>query len=336
MASITNIAKLSGVSKATVSRILNNDQSFSVSNTTKKRVLAVAEQLNYKLTSTSGKGNVNQLHIGIVNCLSTEDELRDPYFRTIKDGIEEQVKLWGMSITVEVRPSDSDHDWQAFAALGAVIVIGTLMDDVLAAIYRYNQNVVIVNDTRHFANYDVITNDFGYQTGQVLTMMKAKGHQKIAFIGGQTDLKDDQFVASQSLVDVRATAYTTWMKLNGLEQYSSTHIIEWSSEAAMETMRKILQGTRPTAVLVASDPQAVGVYRAIQEAGLTIPNDIAIASFDDINMVSFLYPALTTVRPAAKEIGKQAVRVLRERVFDGWRASVEVTVNSTLVVRESL
>ncbi|MFB9768734.1 LacI family DNA-binding transcriptional regulator [Lactiplantibacillus modestisalitolerans] len=336
MASISSIAKLAGVSKATVSRILNDDQSFSVSATTKKRVLEVAEKLNYKLTSPSGKGNVNNLHIAIVNCLRAEDELGDPYFRMIKNGIEERVKDWGMHVVSEVRPNDKDRNWQRFAALGAVIVLGTVAPDVLDEIYAYNQNIVVVNDARHFPKCDVIQNDFGPQTERVLDMMKAKGHRKIAFIGGRMALMDKNGLNEDSLVDVRETAYLDWMKRNGLADEISDHTTGWTSEDALVVMQELLKKERPTAVLVGSDPQAVGVYRAIQEAGLTIPNDIAVASFDDINMVSFLYPALTTVRPAAKEIGRQAVNLLRERVFGGRTASVGVTVNSELIVRESL
>lgn len=338
MANIREIAKLSGVSKATVSRILNHDKTFSVSDSTRKRVFRISSQLNYTLSNTSNKDSVEKLHVAIVNCLSPEQELRDPYFSMIKNGIDEQAEIWGMKIALEIRLPNTGHDWSELATCGAVIVIGTLMESVLDKIYQHNQNIIIINDPRHFEKYDIIRNDFGYQTQQVLDLMKAKGHKRIAFIGGKTNLIDESSVSQILLMDNREKAYLEWMKLNNFSEFTDPHITKgWTTEEALSVTQDILaEEKQPTAILTASDPQAIGVYRAVQKAGYQIPDDIAIVSFDDINMVSYLYPALTTVRPAAQEMGREAINLVRERVVDRRKVALQVTVNSILIKRESL
>ncbi|MBA1394839.1 LacI family DNA-binding transcriptional regulator, partial [Lactobacillus sp. XV13L] len=152
MANIRKIAKLAGVSTATVSRILNKDETFSVSDSTKERVLETVKRLNYKLNSSSGTDNIDKLHIGVINCLSSEEELKDPYFREIKIGIEEQAEFWGMTLEKEFRFPKAKFNWQDFSIYGAVIVIGSLMESVLADIYKYNHNIIIVDEQRHFKN----------------------------------------------------------------------------------------------------------------------------------------------------------------------------------------
>ncbi|MCO6543615.1 MAG: LacI family DNA-binding transcriptional regulator [Lactobacillus sp.] len=336
MANIRNIAKLSGVSKATVSRILNQDESFSVSDTTRKRVLETARRLNYIPASNASKDSVERLHLGIVNCVSAEDELKDPYFREIKIGIEEQAELWGMMLFKEIHLPSYDYDLKDLSLCGAVIVIGTLTEAFLANIYHYNHNIIIIDDSRHFLNYDVIHNDFDQQTQNVLDLMKSKGHQKIAFIGGRKNLSDNKSIKHNELLDVREQSYLNWMKLNDLEKYINVQVTQWSTEGAMKAAKKILALDRPTAILTASDPQAIGVYRIIQEFGMSIPKDIAVVSFDDIEMAQYLYPSLTTVKPAAKIMGKEAINLVRERLVDNRKVSLEITVNSNLIIRESL
>ncbi len=336
MASIRSIAKLSGVSKATVSRILNHDETFSVSDETKKRVLDIAERLNYSLSNNVSKDNVQKLHIVIINCLTIDAETRDPYFSTIKIGIEKQAAIWGMTIAKEIHLPSPDYDFKELATFGAVIVIGTMTKEGVDRIHKYNQNIVIINDPRYFDGCDVIRNDFGYQTRRVLDLMKDKGYQNIAFIGGAVDMVDEKGHVKGSSLDSREQAYLDWMKLNDLQKYSNAQITDWRTEGAMKATKQVLAKEKPSAILVASDPQAIGVYRAVQEAGYSIPNDIAVVSFDDIDMVKYLYPALTTVRPAAEEMGKEAINLVRERVVDNRKAALQVTINSTLVVRESL
>lgn len=338
MANIQEIAKLAGVSKATVSRILNQDTSFSVSETTEKRVWQIANKLQYKLSNVAVRDNSEKLHLALVSAVSFEQELNDSYFQKIKLGLTQQANLWGMKIANEIRLPTSDNiKWERLSIYGAVLVVGVLTEDLLEKIYQYNQNIVIIDDYRDFENYDVVHNDFGRRTKFILDLLHERGHQNIAFIGGNKRLMTQTGLSEIDVVDERQKAYVEWMKINNLLEQISLQIVGWGTEDAIVATKKIfLSEKKPTAIVTGNDLQAVGVYRIIQEKGYKIPEDIAVVSFDDIDMSQYLFPSLTTVRPNTRELGKVAINLVRDKIVGDRMAAVQVTVNSTLEIRESI
>jgi LacI family transcriptional regulator len=104
------------------------------------------------------------------------------------------------------------------------------------------------------------------------------------------------------------------MKINNLLEQISLQIVGWGTEDAIVATKEIfLSGKKPTAIVTGNDLQAVGVYRIIQEKGYKIPEDIAVVSFDDIDMSQYLFPSLTTVRPNTRELGKVAINLVRDK-----------------------
>lgn len=100
-------------------------------------------------------------------------------------------------------------------------------------------------------------------------------------------------------------------------------------------MRRLLaQHEQPTAVMMGSDPMAVGALKALQEHGVKVPERMAVVGFDDIEVSAYLNPPLTTVRVHAELMGKTAVQLLLERI-EGREAAMHVKVNTSLIVRES-
>ncbi|MCS9984452.1 LacI family transcriptional regulator [Weissella paramesenteroides] len=321
-----------------MSRILSQDTSFSVSEATEKRVWQIANKLQYKLSNVAVRDNSEKLHLALVSAVSFEQELNDSYFQQIKLGLTQQANLWGMKIANEIRlPTSDDIQWERLSIYGAVLVVGVLTEDLLEKIYQYNQNIVIIDDYRDFENYDVVLNDFGRRTKFILDLLHERGHQNIAFIGGNKKLMTQTGLAEIDVVDERQKAYVEWMKINNLLEQISLQIVGWGTEDAIVATKKIfLSEKKPTAIVTGNDLQAVGVYRIIQEKGYKIPEDIAVVSFDDIDMSQYLFPSLTTVRPNTRELGKVAINLVRDKIVGDRMAAVQVTVNSTLEIRESI
>ena len=112
---------------------------------------------------------------------------------------------------------------------------------------------------------------------------------------------------------------------------------KWVPQDGLELGREIIaEKNRPTALVVASDPMAVGVYKAINEAGLKIPEDIAVVSFDDIEMARYMTPALSSVSMNANEMGRLAVKIARERVLNSELMPMRIVCASQLHLRESV
>lgn len=92
----------------------------------------------------------------------------------------------------------------------------------------------------------------------------------------------------------------------------------------------------PTAIVSASDPMSIGIYRALQLKSISIPKALSVFSFDDIEMASYMSPPLSTVQIDSLEIGRVAVRLAKERMIDGRKSALRVEVASNLILRESV
>lgn len=339
MASIRDIAKMAGVSAASVSRILNNDKSFSINENTRKRVIEIANKLNYS-TDKNKKGVRNvgdSLTIALIVRHDEESEHDDPYFREIRRGIEREAAKWRLRVIRAFRMRDHEKDWEQLSKYGAVVMIGEMTQDAIEKIVCYNEKLILVDNYSKLSNYDIIQTDFSQKTHEVLDVLYEKGHRNIAFIGGFGSKVTASGQSVQYKDEVRAVNYLNWMKLNNLEQYSTVYQGKWKAESGMNLAKEMLkQENLPTAVLVASDPMAMGVYKAINEANLRIPEDISVISFDDIEMAQFLTPSLSSIRMNAEEMGRLAVRMAKERILEDRSMPIRVICSSDLKVRDSV
>ena len=102
------------------------------------------------------------------------------------------------------------------------------------------------------------------------------------------------------------------MKLKGLGKYEQALITNWSTHEGLQSANKLLElDPRPSAVVVGSDPMALGVYKAFSNHKINIPQDISIVSFDDVEMTQYLTPTLSSVYINANEMGKLGVRLAK-------------------------
>lgn len=126
MASIRDIAKMAGVSPASVSRILNNDPSFSINKNTRARVIEIANRVQYsKKNSERGpKSAGKKMTIGLILRHDAKTELSDPYFHEIHEGIEEEAAKWRLHVEVAFTMHEKNKAWESLSAYGAVIMVG--------------------------------------------------------------------------------------------------------------------------------------------------------------------------------------------------------------------
>lgn len=339
MASMRDIAKLAGVSVASVSRILNNDETFSINENTRKRVIEIANQLNYSkdksFSSSREAGDKNT--IAIITRHNSESERNDPYFMMIRNGIEKEAAKWRLKTVRVFSMRDQDKDLTQLAKYGAVIIIGEMTQEALQEISRYNQHIILVDNYSENDAYDCIQTDFARKTHQILDILKAKGHENIAFIGGVSSRVTITGEVVYDEQEIRAENYKNWMLMNKLEEYSHVFQGKWSPETGLAFGRKIAEMTpRPTAIIVASDPMAVGVYKVLNEHGLKIPEDISVVSFDDIQMAQFMTPALSSVKMKAEEMGQMSVELAKNKLLGVRTMPVRVICKSELILRKSI
>lgn len=341
MPSIRDVAKVAGVSPASVSRILNNDPNFHINSNTRKRVIETAERMNYSKTQNKrGPKGKKGMSIGLILRHTVENEPGDPYFKNIHDGITDEAIKWRLDTDVVFRMHDKNKDWNELSKYGAIIIIGQMTDDAIQKIKSLNKNVVLVDANPELEDCNYIQNDFSERTRKILDYLYNLGHRNIAFIGGNSNIVNMDGKTIPLKGDSRAIVYSNWMKIKGLDKYNHSYISNWSIEDGFNMCNKMIDELDeiPSAIIVASDPMALGVYKSLNNHHINIPNQVSIVSFDDVEINRFLTPSLSSVYMDSREMGKTAVRLAKDMIIEKAANTmpVVITCRSKLHLRDSV
>ena len=311
MATLKQIAKAVGVSSTTVSRVLNLDQTLSVAAKTRNAIIEAAEAMKYESPRARSRANQQGLSkVALVHSLRPEQELVDPYYVGLRLGIESRCQALKIE-TVKVYHTDSMPEASLLQGASGIIAIGRHDEDEIAWLKRHNRNLVFADFAPPTDEFDSVESDLTLATRKLLQALSEAGYQRIGFVGWI-----DVYEGIPSKVpERRCRAYMQWAKEHGAFDERICLTGSKTEESGYTLTRKILsEKQRPDAIITANDNMAIGAYRAIHEMGLSIPGDIAVASFNDISVAQFLNPPLTTVHLAAEEIGETAVELLLEQV----------------------
>lgn len=337
MVGIRTVAKRAGVSAATVSRVLNEDPGLKVTDETKRRIQEAVAFYDYKKKE---RPKPVKYQIGIITTVTQSKEYEDPYFRTIRMGIEKQAEAAGINIKLIVRLPEGNLDLSDFKDCSGILIIGQVESKLLQKVLAGTENVVVLDDPskQDSDNIDTVYADLRQATFRNLDRLYELGHRDIAYIGGLRILIDEQGVETETQDDYRKEAYEEWMVKKGLSDQINVYLGDWTTLEGLRLTEALLadhEQQLPTAILAGSDPMAVGIYRGLQRKQLQIPQDISIVSFDDIEVAEFLTPSLSTVKINSEEIGKIAVRLVKERMTGERNVAVSVAVAFTPIIRES-
>lgn len=336
MATINDIAREANVSISTVSRVLNNDDTLNVKEATRERILYIAEKLNYtrkKKNKNVTKEVAASCNIGVLIWGSKEDETNDPFFMSIREGIEKQCAQSGIEIAKLVRLKNQIED--DLNELDGIIVVGRIDPTDVISIFKKTDRIVYVNDCPDPEKYDSVIVDLEEATIKVLKHLSSLGHKQIGFIAGQ---EYKQKFQSKDVFNKegRLVAYERFMREKGSYDPENIHIGDWTTASAYELMKKAInKGELASAFFIASDTMAIGALRALYEVGKRVPEDVAIASVNDIDIAAFVTPPLTTVKIYTEQIGRTAVNLLTEKIEVGREIPIKVVIPTKLIVRAS-
>lgn len=327
MVTIKQIADRVGVSAATVSRVLNFDMTLSISARKRQAVIETAEALNY-LTPR----NRNRLaphgvsRIALVHFLDPEQELADPYYVGLRLGIERRCQALRIEV-VKVYHTESVPDASLLQAASGVIAVGQHGEEEIAWLRQHNRTLVFADFSPACGNYDSVENDLSLAMRKLLGDLSALGYRRFGFIGWGHSLDG----VSNPFGEKRCRAFVEWTKEHGGFHPEWCLIGGNTEESGYRLAREMLaMRDRPEALITANDNIAIGAYRAIGEAGLKIPGDVAVASFNDISVAQFLNPPLSTVRLPFEAIGENAVTLLLEQA--GGRSEAKRVILASRIV----
>ncbi|WP_314586492.1 LacI family DNA-binding transcriptional regulator [Paenibacillus terrigena] len=335
MATIKEIARIAEVSSSTVSRVLRQDMSFSIPHETRRKVIDVARTLNYrtkKNRKSMGIERVNDWRIGLVIWCSEQFEFSDPFYMTIRQGIEKECEKHGVSIRRIFRWIEDVSPALDFAGLNGVIVVGKVEADILLQ-SSHSEVPIVYIDHHGSSQYDSVQFDLAGAARCAMECLLELGHQRIGYMGGTSYIRQHDGI--QYIEDERQTVYMSMMRERELFRDNSMFIGSWGADEGYRLMKQaIQQGDVPEAFFVASDPMAIGALRALDESGIKVPDQVAIVSIDDIDLSQYVTPPLTTVKVYTEEMGVTAVKLLVDR-FLGRELPLKVTVPTELIIRNS-
>jgi DNA-binding LacI/PurR family transcriptional regulator len=329
-----DIAHLAGVSQATVSRALRG--SPLVSEETRERIRAAAEQLNYKVDKNAS--NLRLQHSGTLALLLFEDPTTDgsninPFFLSMLGSITRACAQQGYDLLISFQ--QFSNDWHADYAdskkADGIILLG--YGDYLA--YRARLEKLVAIGTR-FVRWGAVLPDQpgvsvgcdNFSGGQAAARhFIEQGCRRIAFLGDASSHYPEFFERYRGYADALARAGVT---VDAALQVDAESTQLCGHEAMSEL---IARGVAFDAVFAASDLIAIGAMRALAEHGYRVPADIPVAGFDDIPMASFANPPLTTVRQDTRRAGEVLVDNLLRMIRDEPAQSTMLPVQ--LMVRQS-
>ncbi|MRN06396.1 LacI family transcriptional regulator [Lactobacillus sp. 0.1XD8-4] len=333
MVGIRKIAKEAGISPATVSRVLNNDLSFSVSKQTKQRIKAVANKYHYipqanKRVSYPQK----QLSLLVITTHSLDAESHDPYFAQVHDGIVQEASKRGMQIKDFLRFPNKQFQITDAQKYDGIIIAGVFAKEFYADLHTVNSNIVLIDEYRYLPAYDIIRNSYFDETQLVLSKLLANGISNISFIGGKIKPMKITGASTDTYQDIRTKAYLMWMKDHNLTPQLALN--GWAPKDGFQAMQALLPQA-PQAVLIASDQLAIGAYRAINQCGKSIPNDLQIISYNDSNIAAYLVPSLSSINPHSSMMGRIAVQRLVNRIYHPHELPIHLNLPAGITWRES-
>ncbi|SES82399.1 LacI family DNA-binding transcriptional regulator [Anaerobranca gottschalkii] len=331
MATIKDIAKKAGVSPSTVSRVLNNDPSLNVTLETKRRIMEIAEELQYtKMVKSPLQKKYGKPVIGIYQWFSQSSEMLSPYYLAIRMGIEQQCHLNNIEVKT-IFKGDSRSSIDSFSGVDGIIAIGKYSEEEVKNLAQYSKNLIFVDSSPDDKVFSSVVIDFYKAVKEVLYYFKDIGYQNIAFLGGRETVGD-----GISIIDSREKYFKEIMKELNLFNEELIKIGSFTYESGYKMALELLEENKEIhGIFAANDAIAIGAIKAIGEKGLQIPKNIGIIGFDDIPAAPYVTPPLSTIRVHKEYMGLTAVKLLMEQLLEGVNIPKKVIIPTELVLRET-
>lgn len=328
---LEDIARQAGVSRSTVSRVINGQP--NVSESARIRVMEVVHRTGY-FPNAAARSLASQrsMMIGLVLPHSISSVFTDPYFSWLTQGIAQACNQHSYTLGLFLVGTKDDEE-KIFPRVsrrglldGVIVQAGHHGDPVMR--WLLDSNIPLVFAGRPFqpGNFSYIDIDNVDASYNAVVYLIRLGRKRIATIAGP----------SHSTVGIdRKAGYIKALKDRGLELDEALIAVgDFTETGGYYAMQRLLL-QQPDAVFAASDSMAYGAMRAIHEAKLHIPRDIAVIGFDDLPIANTPRPTLTTVRQPVVNFGGAAVELLIDLIENGTEPPRRVIMGTELVIRES-
>jgi LacI family transcriptional regulator len=324
---MSDVARRAGVSVSTVSHVLNKTR--PVAATTVRSVLDAVAETGYvpdpvaRALDSTGYGTIGLAMSALSN----------PYFSNVVHGIDRHASTAGYSVLLADTHDEADTEIKAVSELlrrrVSAIILAASGDGTQAIRYAHKVDVPVIAIDRFVpAAIDQVAVDNAEPTATLVDHLASIGHTRIAMITGRDGL---------TTTVERRNGYRLGLRRNDIEADPHYEADGDSSEegAGAAVGRLLSLAEPPTALVAGNNRMTLGAMRALRDAGLDVPEDMALVSFDDFEWADLFHPRLTAMAQPALSIGEQAVSMALSRITSPSLPPRKVTINPTFMHRES-
>jgi DNA-binding LacI/PurR family transcriptional regulator len=331
---INDVARLAGVSKATVSAVLND--TGTVKRSTRERVLSVIESLNYRKSGPDRRSTGQQVR----SLALVIKEIDNPFYGEVITGARAAADDAGYTLLVISTEGGHEAERRAVELLQRKEVDGLILTPVLDAdadlshlfeLKRRNFPFVLLEEVRGVPG-SLIDVDNEAASRKAVEFLIGQGHTRIAHFAGPGYSSHSQ----ERIDGVRRACSGSHVIFTDHDVVRAGAHLEDGYRTGLEFFRERPAAERPTAVTCYNDLVAIGLCRALAELGLSVPGDVSVIGFDDIALLDYLPLRLTTVRMPKGEMGRLAAQLLIRHIESREAVPPEkVYLEAELVVRDS-
>lgn len=332
-ATIKDVAKAAGVSSATVSRVFAGN--YPVADSTRTRVIAAADSLNYVM-NTHARGLAGA---GPGTVAFLLDDVRGAGFADAAYGVEQMARRLGRLSVVCVTDGDPGREWDMLQMMReqqaeAIILIGSVVDtpeyqrrmsSFALSLHASGSALVFCGRPALHDPAPIIVVDYDNEGGaySITSHLLSQGHRRILMLAGDP---------ARSTTKSRVTGYRRAVADFGGVQ--DDQLIDYGSyrDGRDRTLARLASTPDFTAIFAESDAVAASAIEALGDRGLSVPKDISVVGYDDIDLARFLSPKLTTVSVPYEEMGRRAVSL----ALEGTNPRERVTLGTVVQIRQSV
>ncbi|HTK05908.1 MAG TPA: LacI family DNA-binding transcriptional regulator [Ktedonobacteraceae bacterium] len=327
-AKIKDVARLAGVSTATVSRVLSNEG--YVSEEARKSVLAAMEQLRYQPSRLARSLRVQRSRI--IGLLISD--IQNPFFISLVRAVEDIALQHQYAVFLCNADENSEKEkfyldlMQAERVAGVIVSPTRERDDPCLQLFQADIPFVVIDRKLADVNVDTVVVDNIQYTYQLVKHLLEDGHRRIGAVLGistATTGRERYEGYAQALTEYQLPLSPELLRTSIPREENGYHLTNELLDLAEP----------PTALFVGNNLLTVGAFRAISERGRTIPDDIALAAFDEVDWMSLVKPGLTVIKQPTYDIGRTAAELLFQRIADPLLSVQQITVHCTLNIRQS-
>ena len=321
------VADRAGVSIASVSRVLND---LPASAEVAERVRQAARELGYVPDATARSlkaGRTEQIAIAVA-------DVGNPVYVQMMRSVAAELGETSYRLVLSSTGIDPEAQIELLSSLnrgfadGLILIPLRLTDRLVEAISASRLPIVVIGSVPDGLDVDNVRADSATGIGLAIAHLAATGHRRIGFLNGPRDTVPGE---------ARRRGFDAAVARLGLETSSVAEASDFTFPAGVVAAPELLADPehRPDAVVCANDLLAIAAIKAITDAGLRVPEDVAVIGMDDSDVALLANPALTSVDLGAQERSRIAAQLLLERLADPERATQRIVVPPTLTIRES-